>query len=186
MIEIYDDVCSFEDNVKFYNYFLKGHFEYGERDMPYHPPTGLISPIDEKSEIFIQMLRVLNRDLNTSMRLDNNSKDGSLHHNVRREVEDLLAGKEKQIRAYVNLFLPNERPFFHTDGSVITCLFYFTPHSNPDIDEGGETQFYVDKQLLGVLPRPSRLVLFDGNISHRATSFRSYPRITAAIKFRVV
>ena len=85
-------------------------------------------------------------------------------------------------RSYVNLFLPKEIPYFHIDGEqVVTCLFYLSPQY--DLDEGGETQLFFDNKILGVQSKPKRLVVFDGAIKHRATSFRSYPRITVALKF---
>lgn len=177
MIEIYDDVCSYEDNIEFYQSFIGGRFEYGEYDMPQHPPTGLISSIDQRSHIFVQLLRLFN---SKSLQLDTNTKLLSV---VQKSANKILEGETKLIRPYVNLFLPNERPFFHNDGKCITCLFYFTPQY--DIDEGGETQFLVNDNIQGILPKPSRLVIFDGTVTHRATSFRSKPRITAVIKFKV-
>lgn len=175
MIEVYDDVCSYDDNVKLYRTLLNGNYEYGEYDMPHHPPTGLISPINQQSQTFIQLLEYF-------LQLDNPSSNNLLSV-VQNHSKDLLDGRNVLIRPYVNLFLPNERPFFHSDGKVITSMFYFNPLY--DIDEGGETQFFIDDQITGVLPKPSRLVIFDGTVLHRATSFRTKPRITAVIKFKV-
>ena len=82
---------------------------------------------------------------------------------------------------YVNCFAPSETPYFHTDGKGITFLYY--PNLEWNLQDGGETQFYVDGNILGVPPLPNRLVMFDGEIVHRATSFRDRYRFTVAIKY---
>ena len=181
MIEIYDDVCTYKENIELYNVLLNGRFEYGEFDLPHHPPTGLIATIDQTSDVFKRLLELIRSKPSKNLSLNNQTNLLRDAHKYSGIVFEGHSGVS--VRSYVNLFLPNERPFFHPDGNVITCLFYFTPEY--DIDEGGETQFYVDSQLLGVLPKPGRLVVFDGNIQHRATSYRTKPRITVAIKFRV-
>ena len=63
----------------------------------------------------------------------------------------------------------------------ITFLYY--PNWEWELQEGGETQFYIDGNILGVPPVPNRLVVFDGMIQHRATSFRNKHRFTIAIKY---
>ena len=156
MIEIIDNICSYEDNIALYDYLIHQPFRYGEVDSNLTPPTGLVYDIDERTGVVDDLIQMI---YNKDIRLNN------------------------LMRAYVNLFLPNEKPYFHTDGNVTTCLFYFTPEYN--IDEGGETQFYVQDKIMGVLPKPCRMVMFDGNLMHRATSYRSNPRITVALKFRV-
>ena len=82
---------------------------------------------------------------------------------------------------YINCFAPNENPYFHTDGEGVTFLHY--ANDRFDLQEGGETQFYVDENIYGVIPIPNRLVMFDGRILHRATSFRNGHRFTVAIKY---
>ena len=54
-----------------------------------------------------------------------------------------------------------------------------------DIEMGGETQFLIDNEIRGILPLPNRLVYFDANILHRATSYRSGHRFTIAIKYGI-
>ena len=66
----------------------------------------------------------------------------------------------------MNCFAPSETPYFHTDGKGITFLYY--PNLEWNLQDGGETQFYVDGNILGVPPAPNRLVMFDGEIVHRA------------------
>ena len=84
-------------------------------------------------------------------------------------------------RAGINLYLPNTKMFHHTDGPVITTLFYINPIF--DISEGGETQLVINDEIVCVRPKPGRLVVFDGEIEHIATSFATMPRITIFFKF---
>ena len=83
---------------------------------------------------------------------------------------------------YVNCFAPNENPYFHTDGdNGLTFLYY--PNMDWDLQEGGETQFYINDDIYGITPIPNRMVVFDANIQHRATTFRNQYRFTLAIKY---
>ena len=85
---------------------------------------------------------------------------------------------------YVNCFSPNENPYFHTDGEDgITFLYY--PDQGWELDDGGETQFYIDGEIRGITPVSNRMVYFDANIMHRATTFRSRHRFTLAVKYMV-
>ncbi|MEQ8503780.1 MAG: 2OG-Fe(II) oxygenase [Rhodospirillales bacterium] len=156
MIFPFDDVMSEEKNKELYEFLLRDNtYRYGERDRAHLVPVGLSLEIDD-TEMF----------------------------NFLGDIAKSNFGRLKDLelqRAYVNLFLPNDRPFFHQDGDVYTCLFYVTPQY--DIDEGGETQFIVNNLIQGLPPRPGRLVVFDGELWHRATSYRSHPRLTVALKF---
>lgn len=155
MINVYDNIMSKEDNDQiYYNLLYNNSYSYGETDKEGYPPTGMVLQLDDASINDLKNIAISNYP----------------------ELKDLQTQ-----RAYVNLFFPNERPFFHEDGNVYTALFYITP--DYDIDEGGETQFIIDNNITGVLPKPCRLVIFDGELNHRATSYRSYPRITIALKF---
>jgi hypothetical protein len=84
-------------------------------------------------------------------------------------------------RCYVNCFTPGEDPFFHIDGDCTTFLYYV--NDQVDIEEGGETQFLADDHIYGVPYITDRLVEFDGKLTHKATSFRSFYRFTIAIKY---
>jgi hypothetical protein len=91
-------------------------------------------------------------------------------------------------RMYVNCFAPCENPYFHIDSDLpdlksYTCIFYVNDKWN--LDDGGETQFYVNDIIYGVPPEPNRMVLFDGRINHRATSFRNRHRFTIALKYNI-
>ena len=84
---------------------------------------------------------------------------------------------------YVNCFAPTETPYFHTDGVGYTFLYYPDPAIH-ELDEGGETQFVVDGNIMGIMPISNRMSIFDGTIKHRATSFRTKHRFTVAIKYQ--
>ena len=87
-------------------------------------------------------------------------------------------------RAYINLFNAGEQPNFHTDGEGLTSLFYINTE-NYNLDEGGCTEILTDKQyLVSVLPIRNSLVTFDAKVLHRATSFKSFPRFTVALKYK--
>ena len=44
-------------------------------------------------------------------------------------------------------------------------------------------QFLIDDEIRGIPPFPNRLVCFDSNILHRATTFRDKFRFTLALKY---
>lgn len=93
------------------------------------------------------------------------------------EVKDLRLG-----RMYINCFAPNENTHFHTDGSVYTFIYY--PHDDWNLSEGGETQFYVDGTIIGSVPKPNRMIMFEGeSLLHRAMSFRDRYRFSIALKY---
>ncbi len=160
-MNIYDNVVDYNENLKInQSLIIDKAFSYGETDRFDTPVSGMVY------------------DFNLENKFDNDLII-RLKYIIFSVCPDLK--KLKLYRQYVNLFLPNERPYFHEDGRGTTCLFYF--NQNYSLDEGGETQFYLNDTITGVLPKPGRLVIFDGEILHRATSFRSNPRITVALKF---
>ena len=88
-------------------------------------------------------------------------------------------------RSYVNIFLENEKPFFHVDDFTEqskTVLFY--PNLVPDdIQNNGETTFLIDNFLFSVPHRVGRMVIFPGCYYHKANSFRSGDRYSIALKY---
>lgn len=90
----------------------------------------------------------------------------------------------KLYRMYVNCFSPNENPYFHIDGETGHTFLYY-PQDDWKLDDGGETQFFIDESIHGVLPLPNRIVKFDACIKHKATSFRNRHRFTLAVKYGV-
>ena len=91
-------------------------------------------------------------------------------------------------RVYANCASFGEYQHVHTDGDVWTILFFV--NSRWHTDWGGELSLYHDLQATvatTIRPRPGRVVIFDGDIPHRAGVPSKYcpdPRITLAIKFK--
>ena len=156
MISVYDNFLDEDDLKSFYDFCLKSPYFYGERDAPYAPPTGLITPLDQ---------------------------DNSWYQLFEKRGRTLLNINQKIYRMYINLFIPGEKPYFHIDGTGDDKTLLFYPNPKWTLDQGGETKFYVDDEVRGILPVTNRAVLFSANIKHCATSFRSEPRFTLAIKY---
>ena len=157
-LNISDNFLSEEDYKKVIEYCVKANYTYGEVDNSDTPPTGMVSEITEDSDLFSLFADI-----------------------IENKYEKLT--KDKIYRMYINCFAPSENPYFHTDGeSGVTVLYY--PTENWNINEGGETQFLTDEHIIGILPIPNRVIVFDAPIPHKATSFRSQHRFTVAIKYK--
>jgi SM-20-related protein len=96
----------------------------------------------------------------------------------------------KPYRAYTNVASYGDMLFTHTDclpdQHDLTALWYLC--DSWDIEWGGETLFFdaKDDVACAVIPKPGRLVVFDGAIKHvgRPPNRICYtPRYTFAIKF---
>ena len=96
-------------------------------------------------------------------------------------------------RAYTNVASYGDMLFTHTDclpdQQDLTALWYLC--SSWDVEWGGETMFFDanDEVVCAVIPKPGRLVVFDGAIKHvgRPPNRICYaPRYTFAIKFERV
>jgi hypothetical protein len=165
-ILVYDDIFSKEEVEKMRGLLLyESPFVYGTADNPNQPPTGMIYEFTKPETLLDIQLHGLANFLISKI-FEKNDKI-----------------KNKKINTIrTNLFIPGENPYFHPDGDeFITCIYYMNPYYDPD--EGGETQFLIGGEIKGILPKPGRLVIFDGSIIHRATSFRTQPRLTIAITF---
>jgi len=155
-IKVIDNLLTPDQEDFVIEYCENTSYYYGECDRKGLPPTGMVSEIDETEDIY-ELFRYNTEHLTVGMELD---------------------------RMYVNCFSPNENPYFHTDGEDgITFLYY--PDQGWELDEGGETQFYIDGEIRGITPVSNRMVYFDANIMHRATTFRSRHRFTLAVKYMV-
>jgi hypothetical protein len=90
-------------------------------------------------------------------------------------------------RTYINLFLPNEKPYYHVDNTSAdykTCIYYVNTEKVNYMDEGGETFFINGDFKKGVSFVSGRMILFNANIMHKATAFRNLDRYTIALKFK--
>jgi hypothetical protein len=170
LIESYDNFLPFDEYINLFDVVKKLPYYYGETDGPGYKPNGLTT----------------------------NLNDHMLHDYFYEKVKDLESVKSlKHKRTYVNYFGPGEDGGYHKDGVGRTVLFYF---SEPwDINDFGETKFSLDARdvggveckngaedypiIIGMAPIPNRLITFDGNIIHSATSFKHKGRFTFAMKF---
>ena len=161
MIQVFDNL--FDKNLvnQIYNELKKFDYLPGETDIPGYPPTGQIITLE---------------------------KNSSLVEIITNKISHILPNKQI-VRAYSNIFKPNENPYFHEDGKVLTAIYYANTEIGyrdiKKLDEGGETQFYIKErdEILGVQPYTGRLILFDGQIFHRGTPFRSFDRYNIVIKY---
>lgn len=159
-IVISDNFFDVDSHKSIFEFCQNTKYEVGETDMPGGPVTGMISNISPDSSYYSSFDLAIRKDF--------------------KQVE----GK-KIFRMYINLFTSNENPYFHLDGDegqdAKTFLYY--PNLSWDINDGGETQFLVNDEIVGILPKPNRLIMFNAEIWHRATSFRDKLRYTIAVKY---
>ena len=168
-ISVYDNILTPEETEKYRNTLLHNcPFAYGERDNPDTEPTGVVCDFTKLRNSGARLGPAFNNMLE------------NLLNNIYKNDESLK--NMNLYRMYMNLFIPNENPSFHIDGkNTVTCLYYLNPSLDPN--EGGETQFLIDEEIKGIISKPGRLTIFDGGLLHRATSFKSHPRLTLAFKF---
>ncbi len=156
-IEIKDNFLEEADAKRVLEYCVQSSYTYGEVDTPQTPPTGMVHEIQRDEDIYKLF----------------ESKIKNYYRYVR---------KLNLYRMYVNCFSCSENPYFHTDGDRgVTFLYYVNDQWT--LNEGGETQILIDDEIRGVLPLPNRIVGFNANLLHRATSFRNRHRFTLAVKF---
>ena len=108
-----------------------------------------------------------------------------IHQAMYQELEKLFAVRWKVARFFVNRFDAKEIPQFHRDHNSVTCLLY-ADAAEWHFDDHGETQLLVNGEVRGILPKPNRLLLFDGNLMHRATSFQTRTRHTISLQMNEV
>ena len=169
LIETYDDFLPFDEYSDLYSEVEKLPFYYGEKDGPGYKPSGLVS------------------DLN----------DSEIHNYLYEKVKDLdsLKGLMHK-RTYVNYFGMLENAGYHNDDTAKTLLFYF--NQEWDANDAGETKFLIDAKdvpgircentedypiIVLVAPISNRIVIFQGDMIHTASSFRDKERFTLAMKF---
>ncbi len=158
MIKIYDNFLSEKERQEIYDFCKKQSYHRGEVDRPDCPPTGLVSDLNNQDIINKLMKQVTNE-------------------------------KKDMFRTYINLFIPNEKPYYHQDNNDTnykTCIYDVNTDNINYIDEGGETYFIQNDFIKGVSFVSGRMVLFNSNIIHKATSFRNRDRYTIAIKYKDV
>lgn len=107
---------------------------------------------------------------------------------VQKLIKPIENQKIQILRTYINLFLPNEKPFYHVDNDIPnhkTIIYYANNENINYTDEGGETFFDDGPFRRGVSFVPGRMIYFDSYLLHKATSFRNLDRYTIAIKLKI-
>jgi hypothetical protein len=159
-MKYFDNVFTNDEHKMILEMCSQSKYTYGTGDKPGFKPTGSVCRLDQKDEIptlIINRLSEIDPELKT--------------HIIK--------------KIYINCFAPSENPYFHQDSlspSAVTALYY--PHDFYDENEGGETQILAsDDLIVGIKPRPNRVLIFKSNLVHRATAFRTKHRFTIAIKY---
>ena len=159
MIEIKDNFLPPNQCKQVVEYCYKAPYYYGEVDdiNASNIPTGMVNEIEDTSAIY----------------------------KIFKENTQHIVPNLKLYRMYVNCFSPGEKPYFHIDSGNINeiTFIYYVPVADWNVNDCGETQMILDKEMRGVMPIPNRMVYFNANILHRATSFRNRWRWTIAIKY---
>tara|TARA_R100001509_G_scaffold105864_1_gene62731 strand:+ start:2618 stop:3103 length:486 start_codon:yes stop_codon:yes gene_type:complete len=155
-IIIKDNLFNQEEKENIYNFCKTANYKRLESDGLGLPYTGLVFQFDLNHPIVKLILKKLN-------------------------LKDLQLD-----RAYINLFLQGEKPFFHQDNTQLgyKTLLYYVNTEPKNIDELGETYFFINNEVKGIQPLPGRVIIFDAEIFHRASSLRNYDRFTIAFKWK--
>jgi hypothetical protein len=155
-MDILDNFLSQIEHAQMLSLCKNSRYVYGEVDEKGSPPTGLTCELDTHNNILLEKLFELNPEF-----------------------------RNKIDRFYINCFGPSEMPYFHIDAPEGQTVLYY-PHDTYNENEGGETQLLgPDDLIYGVKPRPNRLLIFNSNIRHRATPFRSTHRFTIVAKIKI-
>ena len=153
-IEVIDNIFSNEEITNIYDFCKTQKFTRTENDGENLEYTGLVSSLTNKKIINLILTK-------TGLK------------------------KIKIKKSYINLFLKDEKPYFHIDSyekNAKTLLYYVNPNIN-NINNYGETFFHLDNILKGIPYVSGRILIFDADIPHRASSFRDLDRFTIAIKW---
>jgi hypothetical protein len=156
MLTIYDNLLSEKEQQEIYDFCRSIPYYRGEVDKPGAPFTGLIAPLENKKIID----KLMNRTKNDNKIME---------------------------RTYINLFIPNEKPYFHIDNddpNYKTLLYYVNTEEADWVDEGGETFFLEKNFKKAVSFLPGRTIVFNADMYHKASSFRTLDRYTIALKFK--
>ena len=129
-LNVIDNFFSETKHRSIHEYCLNAAYTYGESDEDGLPVTGMVHEVNE----FIYNL------MDSTIRNRYNIKNMNVY------------------RMYINCFAPCERPYFHKDGDKGEVTFLYYPNMEWDKDDGGETQFLTERDILGVLPIPNRMV----------------------------
>jgi|TARA_R100000455_G_C6272055_1_gene128604 hypothetical protein len=154
-VDIFDKLVSKQQIEEIYNFCKNQSYKRIEDDGPGTPLTGLTSNLELDNDLVKFLLKVTN------------------------------TSKEKLSRAYINLFIHDEKPYYHQDNPEPggrTLIYYVNPQPKY-FNDLGETFFIIDDEIYGVLPVPGRIIIFDSEVWHKATPLRDDDRYTVALKW---
>ena len=116
-MQIIDNLFTSEEVEKIYENYKNFPYKRTEVDAPGLPYTGLISNLNFQDQT------------------------------VKSLIERTKIGKIELLNAYINLFLKEEKPYFHIDGQYgyKTLLYYMNP-SYKNYDDLGETYLIIDNK----------------------------------------
>ena len=187
-INVYDNFFTKEEHNFISDYCSKASYFYGEGDSesgePFNPKycTGLVHEVyyftkdNPLSECSYQIGGGPVKTINQKKIFDLFS--------ISIEQRFSEYNSKDITRMYINCFAAAEKSHFHFDGEVGTTFLYY-PNETWDLDDGGETKFFIDGGFYGVPPIPNRLISFDANLQHTATPFRNRHRFSIAIKYGI-
>tara|TARA_R100000322_G_scaffold170376_1_gene145482 strand:- start:5544 stop:6056 length:513 start_codon:yes stop_codon:yes gene_type:complete len=167
MLHVYDNKLHPNNEKRIDELIQKKKYTSGEKDHPALPPTGqtceLSLEVDEDGIPKEEILQLILQDLKGE------------------QFEKLKSLKLR--RAYINKFVPEDKPYFHQDSDAMYTVLYYSSLAYKDLNELGFTEFFYGASINGILPMPGRIVIFKGDIYHRATSCRTLTRHTVALKY---
>lgn len=170
-IKVYDDFLSNHEKNYVSDYCKSSGYCYGEMDSRETKKiTGMVNEIYSSEKEYLEYNEHQQNFLNIFI--------SKIELQLPEKIKDL-----NLYRMYVNCFAPAENPYFHTDGHKGEVTFLYYPNDFWDINDGGETQLYLNGTLYGIPPIPNRMIVFDADVLHKATSFRDRHRFTIAFKY---
>ncbi len=94
---------------------------------------------------------------------------------IKPQIQALTGHVKDPEIAYINLFQHGDNTQIHRDWADYTAICYMNPEWNLNL--GGETMFYDGEECIKcVLPIGGNVVVFNGDIDHRAGFVSSYAR----------
>jgi len=136
-------------------------YRSGEVDREYVEPVGKSADVEQNTELYKTFVEKL-------------------------ETDFPQVKKYKLFRVFVNLFEPGDLPYFHKDATkgLGTTFLYYPQDQDWELDDRGETDVFIGKELRSYMPIPNKLIEFDGTLFHRGNSFRDRDRYSLVAQYK--
>ena len=159
-IEGIEDFFSKEEAEKIKKDLLSFEYGEGEVDREGVEPVGQTAILEPEDDVYKMLTQKIEKTFNL--------KDYELD------------------RIYVNLFKPEDRPYYHADlpqdKEGLTCIYY--PNSDYKyLDDLGETQVVLSDSIRSIPPISNFFFAMDSRLIHRANSMRDKDRYTVVTKY---